>query len=132
VTARVLVVDDEALIALHTRDVLADGNFTVVGPAYRLETALALARHEPLDAAVLDINLAGLEVWPVAHVLRERGIAFVLLSGRGSALHVPDGFLRARRLTKPCQEADLLATVAEMVNLTQPSRPANPPACPTG
>jgi DNA-binding response OmpR family regulator len=113
--ARVLVVDDEALIALNTRDVLSDGNYTVVGPAYRLETAIAFAQDEDLDAAVLDINLAGSEVWPVARILAKRGIAFVLLTGRGSALQVPSGFTRARRLTKPCQEAELLATVAEMV-----------------
>jgi DNA-binding response OmpR family regulator len=118
---RVLVVDDEALIALNTRDVLADGNHTVIGPAYRLETALVFARNEPLDAAVLDINLAGAEVWPVAHVLARRGIAFLLLSGCDSALEVPQGFWRAPRLSKPYTEAELLAAVAQMIRADEPA-----------
>jgi DNA-binding response OmpR family regulator len=113
--ARVLVVDDEALIALNTRDVLMDGDHIVVGPAFRLATAVALARDEPLDAAVLDINLAGSEVWPVAQILADRGIAFVLLSGYGSSLQVPIDFRHAPRLMKPFQGAQLLAAVADMI-----------------
>lgn len=119
--ARVLVVDDEALIALNTRDVLMHGNHTVVGPAYRLDSAVALARFEPLDAAVLDVNLAGSAVWPVAQILADRGIAFALLSGYGSGLEVPDGFRGAPRLMKPFEDSLLLATVAEMVRHGAPT-----------
>jgi CheY-like chemotaxis protein len=113
--ARLLVVDDEPLIALNTSEVLMDCDHSVVGPAYRLETALAFAREEALDGAILDIHLAGSQVWPVAQILAGRGIAFLLLSGLGSALEVPRAFSRAPRLTKPYSEAQLLSAVADML-----------------
>ncbi len=113
---RVLLVEDEALIALHTQDVLCEGGYEVVGPADRLDEALDLARSEQLHAAVLDVNLAGEFVWPVADILFERGIGFLLLTGFGFRLGVPASCIGAPRLTKPLSPDDLLAA---MVTIAQ-------------
>ena len=88
-SSRILLVEDEALIAMDTEDALVDAGYAVVGPADRLDTALALARAAPIDAAVLDVNLAGSMVWPVATALQQRGIPYVLLTGFGAYLDAP-------------------------------------------
>lgn len=74
---RVLIVEDEVLIALHLEDMLTEIGHEVVGHASRIESALELADKADVDFAVLDINLAGAESFPVADVLRGRGIPFI-------------------------------------------------------
>ncbi len=112
---RVLLVEDEALIALYTAETLTDAGYDVVGPADRLESALALAETEQLDAAVLDVNLAGIQVWPVANVLHQRGVPFVLLTGFGSSIEVPATCRAAQRLDKPFNETVLLNALQTIV-----------------
>jgi CheY-like chemotaxis protein len=80
---RILIVEDEAMIALLIEDVLTDLGSTVVGPAARLDEALALARSAEVDLAALDLNLAGDAVYPVAEALAQRGIPFVFMTGYG-------------------------------------------------
>ena len=80
---RVLIVEDEAMIALLIQDVLTDLGSTVVGPASRIEEALELARSSALDLAALDLNLAGNPVYPVAQVLADRAVPFVFMTGYG-------------------------------------------------
>ena len=71
-------------------DILLEFGSVIVGPAARLDDALALATSEPIDAALLDVNLGRTLVFPVADVLAERGIPFVFASGYGeSALQPP-------------------------------------------
>jgi len=82
---RVLLVEDEMLIAMDIEDMLVELGFDVVGPAPRLHTALKLAREAPIDLAVLDVNLAGERSFPVADVLRARGIPFLFATGYGPA-----------------------------------------------
>jgi CheY-like chemotaxis protein len=88
---RILLVEDEALIAALAADMLQDLGVQVIGPAPSLAQALALARTEPLDAAVLDINLREERVDAVAALLRERGIPFVFATGYGRDGMAPDG-----------------------------------------
>jgi DNA-binding response OmpR family regulator len=83
--ARVLVVEDEMLVAMVLEDQLADAGFKVVGPAFSVEEAMRLAASEPLDGAVLDINLAGEKVYPVADLLAARNVPFVYVTGFGRA-----------------------------------------------
>ena len=116
---RVLVVDDEMLIALETERKLLKAGCTVIGPAARLAPAIAMAREEAPDAAVLDVNLAGSMVWPLAEELSSRGIPFVLVSGYGSALEVPKGLEKVPRLGKPLSEADLIKALASVVMSSQ-------------
>lgn len=84
---RILIVEDESMIALMIalmiQDVLADLGSVVVGPAARIETALELATTAPIDLAVLDLNLVGESVHPVAEALAKRGIPFVFTTGYG-------------------------------------------------
>jgi len=82
---KVLVVEDEMLLALDLEDILATAGCQVVGPAMRLETALSLASDAAIDLAVLDINLHGARSYPVADILLDRGIPFLFASGYGHA-----------------------------------------------
>src|SRR5215203_157881 len=82
---RVLVIEDEALVAMLIEDMIHDSGDEMVGSACRLSDALALARDAQADVALLDINLGGALAYPVADVLRERGMPIVFTSGYGSA-----------------------------------------------
>jgi CheY-like chemotaxis protein len=79
----ILVVDDEAMIAMLLRDILEDRGCEVVGPAGAVAPALALiqAGGRALDGAILDINLRGELVYPVADVLIQHGVPFVFVTG---------------------------------------------------
>jgi PAS domain S-box-containing protein len=78
---RILVVEDEALVAILVHDVLDALGFTVVGPVATMAQALALAKADPIDAAILDVNLGGEPIYPVADALTARGIPFVFVTG---------------------------------------------------
>jgi two-component SAPR family response regulator len=97
---RVLVVEDEALIAFEIEDVLRAIECEIVGPTGKLETALRLAREEKLDLAILDITIRGGKVYPVAELLLTRGVPFVLASGYGD-WSLPPSLRNQRRLMKP-------------------------------
>ncbi len=81
---RVLVVEDEALVALQLEDMLTDLGCAVIGPAARVHQALDLLDGFRLDAAVLDLNVAGELVYPVADALARRGIPFIFATGYGA------------------------------------------------
>jgi two-component system, chemotaxis family, sensor kinase Cph1 len=106
--ARVLVVDDEFLVALATADALESVGCEVVGPVSQLATAFQLAHSELLDAAVLDINIAGATIWPVASELLDRGVPFLFLSALIPLIEFPARFANAPRLDKPLIEHRLL------------------------
>lgn len=80
---RVLLVEDEVLVAMLVEAALEDEHCVVVGPYGEVREALEAARGGDLDLAVLDINLAGELVFPVAEELEVRGVPFLLLSGYG-------------------------------------------------
>ena len=98
---RVLVVEDEMLLALSLEDILGDIGCETVGPAMHLEEALALAESEPLHFAILDINLGGAaRSYAVAKRLQERNVPFLFMSGYGDA-GVSGDFASIPVLTKP-------------------------------
>jgi DNA-binding response OmpR family regulator len=74
-------VEDELLIAMTLERILRPEGCVIVGPFPRVEPGLKAARDEPLDAAVLDVNLAGKRVDPIAKELAERKIPFVFTTG---------------------------------------------------
>lgn len=83
---RILVVEDEMMIAILVEDMLNELGCSVVGPAHALDTALALARAEnEIDAALLDVNLAGQPVFAVADALRLIGVPAIFATGYGGA-----------------------------------------------
>jgi len=75
-----MVVEDEVFLAMELTDHLQDNGFDVVGPHHGLEDALSSAQHAHIDAAVLDINLRGQKVFPVADILNARGVPFIFLT----------------------------------------------------
>jgi CheY-like chemotaxis protein len=103
---KVLVVEDEALVSMLVEDMLTDLGCLVVGPAAELEEALRLATTGEIDAALLDVNLGGRPIFPVADALRERGVPFAFASGYGEA-GLSEGHKGATVLQKPFREADL-------------------------
>ena len=78
---RVLIVEDEALVAMDLARVLTQAGALVVGPAGNIEDALDLVSQEAFDRAILDVNLGGRMVTPVAAALADKGIPFVYLTG---------------------------------------------------
>ena len=78
---RVLVVEDEMIVAWLLEDMLADLGCAVVGPASSVEQALAMIDAEAIDVAVLDVNLNGQMSYPIADALATRGVPFVFSTG---------------------------------------------------
>src|SRR5205823_3435128 len=74
-TGRVLLVEDEVIVAAMMRDLLVDLGCSIVGPVSSVAEAAAVVAREPLDAAILDVNLGGELVYPVAEVLLARGVS---------------------------------------------------------
>jgi CheY-like chemotaxis protein len=110
---RILVVEDELMIAMLVEDMLTDLGCSVVGPAHALADALALARSEPgIDAALLDVNLGGQPVFAVADALREMGVPAIFSTGYGDA-GLRDVDRGAPVLQKPFRAGDLARALNE-------------------
>ena len=96
---RILIVEDEPLIAMMLEDFIDALGKECVGCCDTVQSALATIADENPDAVILDVNLSGGEKsWPVADALAERGIPFVLSSGGDE---VAEGHADCPRLTKP-------------------------------
>jgi DNA-binding response OmpR family regulator len=103
---RVLVVEDEMLIAILIEDILSDMGCEVVGPIGKLEAALQTAKDGAFDIAVLDVTIRGGKVYPVAEELMARGVPFIFASGYGDWA-LPPPLREKRRLIKPFTAAEL-------------------------
>lgn len=110
---RVLVVEDEMMVAMLMEDMLADIGHQVVGVAQNLAVALQMAQERDFDIAILDINLAGERSFPVAQLLAERGVPFMFATGYG-AMGLDDAFKDAFTLKKPFQIEDLATAVDKL------------------
>jgi DNA-binding response OmpR family regulator len=105
--SRILIIEDEAILALILEEFLIDAGFEIAGVAGRLETALALIERGVSDAAILDANLAGVSSGPAAVALSARGVPFIVVSGYLPEQQ-PSSFSGALCLQKPCRPADLI------------------------
>ncbi len=114
---RILVCDDERLVAQDVADTLRSAGVTVIGPLTSLQEAQRWVEADRFDAAVLDINLDGELVWPVALKLRDRGIPFLLASGYSDTLATPDALADAPRIDKPLSGPRLLARLARILDI---------------
>jgi CheY-like chemotaxis protein len=103
---RILVVEDEMLVAMNIEDMLLDLGHEVAGIASRLAPALALAKEAAIDAAMLDVNLAGEPSFPVADLLIERGVPFLFATGYGIQ-GIAEPYRRHPIIQKPFRLADL-------------------------
>jgi CheY-like chemotaxis protein len=97
---RVLVVEDETMISMLIEDMVCDLGAEIVGPAAKLEQAMTLALEADFDLAVLDVNLDGSAVYPIADVLLCRGIPFIFVTGYDSGV-VPERYQHNYVLSKP-------------------------------
>ena len=111
---RVLVVEDEFLIAMLLQDMLESAGCVVFGPIPRLAEALDAADGGTYDAAVLDVNLAGERVDPVAHLLARRHIPFVFVTGY-DANTLPAEYAHRPSLRKPFKMTELLDRLSSVV-----------------
>jgi CheY-like chemotaxis protein len=111
---KVLLVEDEALVAMLVEDALAALQCEVIGSASRLGNARALAERDGFDLAILDLNLGGEPIYPVAEVLARREIPFVFLTGYGAA-GVAEPFRDRPVLQKPFHLEELRELLARAV-----------------
>ena len=101
---RILVVEDEALVAMLLETMLEDMGFSPVGPVGDIDTALEmLSDDRGLDGALLDVNVAGREVFPVAAALKARGVPFVFSTGYGEG-GLPEDWRGHPTIQKPFTE----------------------------
>ncbi len=123
---RILVAEDDFLIALALIDQLETGGYEVVGPAVTSEKALELIKHERIDAGVLDVDLGGAPSFPVAQALTRRETPFLFATGQRRADLIPE-FRNCPLLSKPVAERSLLVAVAkllkEKISRTAPQAP---------
>jgi two-component SAPR family response regulator len=111
---RVLVVEDEYLVAILIEEILKSAGCIVRGPIPRLPDALDAVDHDDYDAAVLDVNLAGERIDPVAQALSRRKVPFVFVTGYGEGV-LSEEFAERPRLCKPFRMADLLGALLNIV-----------------
>jgi len=122
----VLVAEDRGLIAGKIAATLRRAGCVVVGPAPTLAVGLDLARQEAdLGAAVLDIDLRGEAVYPLAEALQARGVPFLFLTGYG-ALVIPQPWQHVLRVEKPFEAPTLLGALVSVTAAgpVQPDAPA--------
>jgi PAS domain S-box-containing protein len=112
---RILLVEDEALVAMMMRESLVELGFCVVGPFDRAADALACASDEALDAAILDVNLGGDLVYPVAERLARRDVPFVFVTGY-DAENIDPRFADVPVLQKPIEREVLQGLFVSAVN----------------
>lgn len=126
---RVLVVEDELLIALALEDILLSLDCEVFGPVAQVDEALALARSGSFDGALLDVNVRGQLVYPVAEELMARRIPIIFCSGYADTAIMPARFRALPQVAKPYDDR-MLVRVMEKAFLPpsrrhdQPNQPA--------
>jgi CheY-like chemotaxis protein len=103
---RVLIVEDEMLVAMMVEDALTDLGLEVAGTAGTIEEALTAARAEGFDCAILDVHLHGKDVYPVADALAAKGVPFAFATGYGQG-SLPERYRNRPTLPKPFTSQDL-------------------------
>lgn len=111
---RILVVEDEILISMLLEDMLTDLGYEVAGTASGVDEAKALADRLEIHAAILDVNLNGGDVYPVAEVLERRSIPFIFATGYGER-SLPPAYQHRPTLQKPFEQTTLAQQLAQLV-----------------
>ena len=110
---KILLVEDEFLVALEVKAALSRMGCSIAGPFATLAMALEAAQSAPVGCAVLDINLNGEMVYPLAGLLTARSIPFVFLTGYAAA-DIPEHFRAFPRLPKPLDAGALRNAFLDM------------------
>jgi len=116
--SRVLVVEDEFIIALEIQSSLEEAGVSVVGPAFSVPQALEFVLHENLSAAALDLRLGRDSVAPIAKLLAERHIPFLLYTGQPAGDPVRRAWPDAKVLSKPASGDELVGAIADILRTT--------------
>ena len=103
------------LVSLLIEDLLVEHLCVIIGPFDRVSAALEAARTQAIDLAVLDVNVAGTKVYPVAEILHTRGIPFVLVSGYGRSA-LPEQHPDWAVCSKPFRSDELIGTLVAQLN----------------
>lgn len=112
--ARLLVVEDEYLIRLLLEDMLSDLGYSVAAAVGTITEAREHAATGDFQAAILDVNLDGEEIFPVADILAERGLPFVFVTGYGEGA-LPAHYRNRPALQKPFQTERLKEALAGLL-----------------
>lgn len=116
---RVLVVEDESLVAMLLETILEDMGCVPVGPASNIDEGATLVRDTAdLDAALLDVNVAGRQVFPVAEALKARGVPFVFSTGYGEG-GLPEEWRGNTTIQKPFTEAAVRDALMKVMGVAQ-------------
>lgn len=110
---RILVIEDEFLVAARIDSILTDEGLEVVGPVGALDEALKLANAEDLDGALLDVNIYGGRVDDVAAILESRGVPFIFVTSCERD-DLPRDFRDVTNVAKPFRDRDLLREVRRL------------------
>lgn len=116
---RILVVEDESLVAMLLETILEDMDCVPVGPVSSVSDALKMVAEEAdLDAALLDVNVAGTYVFPVAEALKARGVPFVFSTGYGEG-GLPDEWRGQPTIQKPFTEDTVRQALMQAVGVAE-------------
>ena len=116
---RILVVEDESLVAMLLETILEDLGCAILGPVATVEEGLAaVAGEDSLDAALLDVNVAGREVFPIAEALKARGVPFVFSTGYGEG-GLPDAWRGQPTVQKPFTESAIRDALMKAMGVEQ-------------
>lgn len=119
---RVLLVEDDFLIATLSRSMIEMVGCEVVGPVQSVERGLDQARNAQIDAAVLDVQILGGTSLPIAEELLKRGVPFVFVSGFADIPEMPEHLRNCMRLEKPVDDEQLARALRQMLKLPDPTR----------
>lgn len=117
---RLLLVEDEAVVAMMVEDMLADLGCRSVLPVGSVAAAMSRIADSSFDGALLDVNIGGEPVFPVARALRSRGIPFAFVTGYGQA-GIPGEFADRPVLQKPFGSGQLAAVVTRTFGTARPN-----------
>lgn len=115
---RILVAEDELIIAFDLCDTVKEAGFEVEGPHAGISSAMLAFQKEKPDLAILDIQLDDGVVFPLAKKLSDENIPIIFHSGRHSREEVEEKFPSATTLAKPCPPSAMIRAVNEVLEAT--------------
>jgi DNA-binding response OmpR family regulator len=119
VPRRVLVVEDDPVLALLLEQILAIEGFSIIGPVARLEEVTEMASREGMELALLDVNVGGKFVHPVARLLSERRVPFLFMTAYGSEV-VASEFPNHNVLKKPIDASEVSKALRKLLRKDEP------------
>ena len=112
---RILIVEDEPILAFDLETIVCEAGAHVVGPALFVADALLLIRNNSISAAILDVRVGVEDVYPVARLLADRGIPFLFHTGHGCTAELNRLWPTALVLPKPATTSRLLSALLQLL-----------------